>query len=102
MGSTLVRLRSVGDIRKFFAPFTDDCPITHIDASYYFDNSESGAVKLECAANTKEQNGHIRPTRAMDAIAILQERFGGDYEKFSDFDNISLVVDTLAKLQLHQ
>ena len=36
---------------------------------------------------------------AMDAIAILQERFGGDYEKLSDFDNISLVVDTLAKLQ---
>jgi hypothetical protein len=39
---------------------------------------------------------------AMDAIAILQERFCGDYEKFSDFDNISLVVDTLAKLQQHQ
>jgi hypothetical protein len=28
-------------------------------------------------------------------FCLLQERFGGDYEKFSDFDNISLIVDTL-------
>lgn len=34
-----------------------------------------------------------------NGIAILQERFYGDYEKFSDFDNISLVVDTLEKLR---
>jgi hypothetical protein len=39
---------------------------------------------------------------AIGAIAILQERFGEDYKKFSDSDNISFVVDMLAKLKQHQ
>lgn len=36
-----------------------------------------------------------------EMIKILKERFLGDYEKYSDFDNISLVVDVLKGKHVH-
>lgn len=54
--STTVSINTVGELREFLVPFTDECEITGLLINYYVQMNGDGALKMRIAADTKEQN----------------------------------------------
>jgi hypothetical protein len=59
ISTTVVSINTVGDLREFLAPFTDECEVTGLLVNYYVQMNGDGALKVRIAADIKEQNGHI-------------------------------------------
>jgi hypothetical protein len=57
--TTAVFISTVGELRQFLAPWTDECEVTGLLVNYYVQMNGDGALKVRIAADTKEQNGHI-------------------------------------------
>ena len=57
--TTAVFISTVGELRQFLVPWTDECKIKGLLVNYYVQMNGDGALKVRIAADAKEKNGHI-------------------------------------------
>ena len=64
--TSICRINTVGELRRFLNPFDDECEITGLFINYYVQMNGNGALKLRIAADIKKQDESLLG----DAIAI--------------------------------
>lgn len=82
MGSHIVRVKTIGDLRKALIPFAEDCPVTTVDIKYLYENEGrvylSASQSAEFAATTANSQSTKQRCKICGS-ATQKDKFTGEW-----------------------